>query len=130
MTLDGSSCKQRSLIECMQFIMEVTNTLKVSLCSQTVYEFNDYEFNDYEFNDYEFNDYEFNDYKFNDLVPGTLPGIIITAFSNHSSLSLHTSTSTKNASLNIFSTKPFSQEVIEKAFRYFFKPEKLVVGGS
>jgi len=115
MTLDGSDCKQRSLVECMQFIMEVINTLKVSLRSQTVYEFNDYKFNDCESED---------------LMLETLPGIIITTFSQQSSLSLHTFSFIKKASLNIFSTKPFPRKVIEKAFRYFFKPGELLVGGN
>ena len=54
--------------------------------------------------------------------------IFVTAILKNSSLSLHTYNT--EASLDIFSTKFFPKSVIKKAFKYFFKPEKLIVDGD
>ena len=54
--------------------------------------------------------------------------IFITAILKNSSLSLHTCNT--EVSLDIFSTEFFPKSVIKKAFKYFFKPEKLIVEGD
>jgi hypothetical protein len=96
MYLDGSDCEYHSLRECNHFMFELINTLGFGLKCWTAFETED---------------------------PKTKLNFFITVLSLESSSSLHIWTSNKEVSLNIFSCKPFPKEAIEKAFKFFFKPE-------
>ena len=105
MSIDGYGCKNsRSLDGCNQFLTMLVETLKINerqrqLVSSPVAQQSE------------------------DIKPGISAQMIFP----ESGLQLHTWPVEEEVSLNIFSCLEFDRVLIEKAFRSFFRPEKIEV---
>lgn len=102
LSIDGFGCTEKSLMSCVDFGITLVNTLKVNPCCLQVY----------------------------DIPDDTYSKIILSILFLESSLVLHTLPENQKASLGIFSSKEFSKEIIEKAFKLFFRPSEMKVRKS
>jgi len=97
-TLDAFGARPKTLLSCIDFIMTLCQTIGVNVRAFQAYEVKDIDNPDIE------------------------PGISISIIFLESSMSLHTWTAKEQASLDVFSCKPFKRNPIIKIFRMYFKP--------